>query len=330
MSKSELDPARHRWRQRSLRRRRREQTLAMHRYQQQQEDPMSKKPVVELVVEPVVEEPKPAGTPSYPGELPPLDLSPEQIASLDASRDAMSAALLGGYTPPKPAQPVVAEPEAEQPVFEPGPDLELAGSLVRAKAEILNLQRMHDEAMTTALTVFQQKMSAAMGEVARLEQKTRATIDLDEAARLRAVVEAMKEDKAGDAARLARMSEGEARQHQLRRSAAHALQIAAESRKQLAVYAAEYNDMLEALTMVTREDWLLGIAPERANVSIPLANSLTTSLSLIRDLRAGFEGALATDSVRVYDGEPCGGYQKQIQILIDDAAREPPSHEGLP
>src|SRR2546428_393050 len=215
MSKSELDPARHRWRQRSLRRRRREQTLAMHRYQQQQEDPMSKKPV-------------------------------------------------------------------------------------------------------------------AMGEVARLEQKTRATIDLDEAARLRAVVEAMKEDKAGDAARLARMSEGEARQHQLRRSAAHALQIAAESRKQLAVYAAEYNDMLEALTMVTREDWLFGIAPEPANVSIPLANSLTTTLSLIRDLRASLEAALATDSVRVYDGEPCGGYQKQIQILIDDAAREPPSHEGLP
>src|SRR2546428_421622 len=140
-------------------------------------------------------------------------------------------------------------------------------------------------------------MFAAMGEVARLEEKTQASIDLDEAKRLREVVAAMKEDRAGDVARAARMREGEARQLQLRRSAAQALKIAGESRKQLGVYAVESNDMLKPLTRVPREGWLPGIAPASATPAMQLVNSLTMSLSLIRDLRAGFEGALATESV---------------------------------
>jgi hypothetical protein len=283
------------------------------------------KPIAELVEE------KPKWTPSYPGEAPPLNLSENQVTALEAERASLTAALLGGYTPPVKPEPVAVEAKAEEIVVTPVEDLDLVGQIARAEADAVNLQQMFDAELARVQREFSAKIAASLNEAGRLREKHQAVIDQGAAQRLADVVLAMRDDDPAAQIEAITKSEGEERVAKLRRQAAPTLAQAARTRQLLREFESAFSEMLDRLGNIERDEWLLAIPMERASVAVAAFNGLHHQLGLIRDVRFSLQNTLATTDTRrdSLGAEVTGGYEHCLNSLLTEAARGPLTQEAI-
>jgi hypothetical protein len=126
----------------------------------------------------------------------------------------------------------------------------------------------------------------------------------------------------------ARESAGDSRAQQLRRRCAPVLKAAAETRALLREFDKSFGSQLEDLTAIDRDQWLMGVGAEHAATAISLYAALQRSLVMARESRAVLEGMLTTTDVRIYDGEICGGHEREILNQIERAATQPLTREA--
>jgi hypothetical protein len=282
---------------------------------------------------PVIEE-KPKWTPSYPGELPPVPLSQEQIASLESTKASLVEQVLAGYRIPALPEPVV-EKQAEPIVIEEVHDLNLAGLIARAEMEATLAQNALNEELQRVQREGQAKLVAAQNEIARLKQKQAIEIDLAAADRLKTVVAAMKDDAVGEAVLAKRESAGEERMLQLRRRVAGVLKGASDTRRLLSEFDAAFKSQLESLRSISYQDWMLGITQEQAQNANRLYDRIYNGeanpgeLMNLNEIRSSLDNMLSTSHVRRHDGDVVGGYEVAINEIIEEAGREPLSREAV-
>jgi len=276
----------------------------------------------ELVIDEQTQEPKP-WSPSYPGELPPIPMSPEEIERAEAEKLALLSTLpiepRAGERPTPVVEIAIEEPvSVVEPIIAPEP-----GELEAAKGRVAKL--LADQKYENETREIRQKaeLAEALKEQGRLEQQTVIAVDADTSRRLREAISSIKESKAGDAVLAARADAGTERQEALKRRAAHALGLAAQMRQLLKEFDKEFGVGLEAVRGLTRDELLLGVpnVGRQAEMALALYGDIQRALTSLDESRAALDRMLQTDSVMATDHEYgiCGGFEKEITTLVEQA-----------
>jgi hypothetical protein len=214
--------------------------------------------------------------------------------------------------------PVVEEIAVAEPVEPVAP-----GALQAAKDDVAKIHQEYAYELEMRALEYKTKLAQALKVLGDLEVREAQSIDAATSGKLRETLASMKESQLSEDVRDARLDAGAMRQEALRKRSAPILAQAAQARKLLAAFDREYGSMLEELRAISRSTWLEGTpatAPD-AHHAHNFYSNIENGLAAIQRQRDSLIEMLRTDRPFMLNGEISGGFEPEVQRLIQLAAK---------
>jgi len=165
-------------------------------------------------------------------------------------------------------------------------------------------------------------LAQAMEKLGALEVRAQRAVDAAVAGKLKDVIASMNTSPVIEQVQVKKADAVADRQAELRRRATPYLNVAAEVRASLREFDRLYKPSLDAVSEISRAEWLAGTPSEGrgAHAAAAFFAQIANGLAAISSLRESLELTLRTDHVIYRDGSLAGGYAAELERLIAAAA----------